>query len=152
MNTLSFPLSPADVELIHRVLKVNALDTFNATTQNTGGHVMNDLYVLTDNRALVIHEYGVCVYPSMDDRDSGDFEPDDMPHFYWDEPETDTPHLHVNECETLEQLTALWSDNCELIFDELGSADDMLAKHGKRIAINEREWVELFIELWEGIE
>jgi len=142
---LTYPLSPADIELIHRVLNVNALANFNAQTVNTGGNCMNDLYTLTDGRVLCVYEYGVCVYPSMQSWEDSEYEHEGYVHMDWE----DRTHLHVNECTTLEQLTNLWSDNCELIFDEVGSADELLAEHGKRIAINEREWVDLFIARWE---
>ena len=137
MNTeLSFPLSPSDIELIHRTLDVNPLANFNAYTVNTGGNCMNDLYILTDGRVLVVYEYGAALVPSISVYEDSDY--DQYSFLEWGS-------------ETLDDLTLVWQDNCELIFGDMGSADDMLAEHSD-ISIHEREWVNSFITKWEGLE
>ncbi len=142
---LTYPLSPADGELIHRALNINVLSNFKAETVNTGGNCMNDLYTLTDGRVLCVYEYGVCVYPSMQSWEDAEHEQEGYSHMDWG----DDAHLHLNECRTLDHLISLWADNCELIFNETGSADELLMEHGSNLPIDERVWVEAFIAKWE---
>ena len=160
LDKVSFPLSPADGELIHRVLNINWLDNFSVETVNTGGGCMNDLYRLTDGRVLCVYEYGVAICESMESWEES--EHDKYIYLEWNDSGDEgrklykkidsCEHLHVNECDSLDQLINLWADNCELIFDEVGSADELLLEHGQRISIDEREWVELFIQKWDGME
>lgn len=144
-NTMSFALSPADTELIHRVLNVNVLTATTSETVNTGGNCMNDLYTLPDGRVIAVYEYGASLWPSLQSWEDQDY--DVWSNVEW----ASETHWHINECETLEDMIGLWADNCELIFNETGSADDMLAEHGDTIAPDELQWVESFIAQWERI-
>jgi hypothetical protein len=144
---VSFPLSPADIELMHRVLNINPLNNLGAETVNTGGNCMNDLYHLLNGKVLSVHEMGATLYTSMQAWD--DEELDTAKFVDWDDKDDiHYEHMHVNECQNTDQLTELWEDNCELIFGELGSADELLLEHGEKISIHEKYWVNLFIKEW----
>lgn len=150
LETITFKLSPCDQEILHRVLGIKDLP--DGYTLNTGGYVMNDLYQLPDGRVLCIYEYGAIIYPSMqvyEDDPASVADNPNAPHFQWDN--GDGHYWLDHDSLTLDHLIDVWSDNCELIFDEMGCADEMLIKHAATISAEERAWVELFISIWDEV-
>lgn len=149
LDKMNFPLSPADIELLHRVNNITGIETAARGTVDTGGGVMNDLYTLSDGRIVCVYEYGICLYLDADACENSDYQP----LVEWSEINGGEylPH-YLTECGDREFLESIWESNCELIYGESGSADELQHSHKGQISAYEFEWVELFISEWEAME
>lgn len=146
---VEYPLSPVDVETIHRVLGVNVLNNFSVDTENTGGGNVADVYRLLDGSVLAVSSEFISHYPSYKAWTDCDSEPN---YFGVED-------LFVSECSELHQLETIWRDNTAFLAACHGKPDmadmdagDLVHFYGDKLAINERHWVELFIQRWEEVQ
>lgn len=134
----SFIPNPSHWEELHRIYGIKGA-TFSSS-ENTGGNVMHDIYNLPDGRILALYDYGALICRSMLHWLDGDYQ---AIH------EWDKSHLYLSDCTSLEDFQGVWANNEELIFNDIGSADELLAANPD---VPEREWVVMFIDEWDATQ